>query len=249
VSGAPRLGALLDELGWRPEHLARRLNDFAAMHGRPERVHVKTPYKWLGGDIPRSPWPALMAPLLAQELHRPVTSADLGWPPQAVQAVPACAGLVLPWTAAGGLQATQIVTEAVPMQRRMFLTLFGTAMTSPAHEWLIAAEVGDSSRGAGAQLPVGVPDHLDAITHNLRRLDDHLGGGAPLNLVRQHLATVVDLLKHRRYTDAIGRRIHTTVAELLRLAGWLSFDESMHPHAQRSGSLPCTRRTPPVTAP
>jgi len=55
--------------------LARRLNSFAALHGRSERVHAKTPYKWLLGDRPRSPWPALVT----GELGRPITTADLGW--------------------------------------------------------------------------------------------------------------------------------------------------------------------------
>ena len=48
--------AVLTELGWKPETLARRLNSFAALQGRAERVHVKTPYKWLRGDRPRAPW-------------------------------------------------------------------------------------------------------------------------------------------------------------------------------------------------
>ena len=234
MSATPHpLGVLLQELGWRPEHLARQLNDFAAAQGRPERVHLKTPYKWLAGDLPRSPWPALIPALLTGELHRPVTCVELGWPEQSLHLVPACAGLILPWSAAGGLQATQIVTDAVPMQRRMFLTLFGTAMTSPAHEWLIAAQVGDSGHTSGTHLPVEVVDHLDSITDNLRRMDDHLGGAQTLDLVRQHLATVVDLLEHRRYSDTTGRRLHATAAELLRLAGWLSFDDSTHPQAQR----------------
>jgi len=49
------LAAVLQDLGWRPEELARRFNAFAAGQGRAERVHLKTPYKWLRGDCPRSP--------------------------------------------------------------------------------------------------------------------------------------------------------------------------------------------------
>lgn len=72
------LAAVLTELGWKPEVLARRLNNFAALHGRGEQVHAKTPYKWLRGDRPRSPWPTLIAALLTGELGRPLTTADLG---------------------------------------------------------------------------------------------------------------------------------------------------------------------------
>jgi UDP-N-acetylmuramyl tripeptide synthase len=34
------LAGVLAELGWQPEVLARRLNGFAALHGRAERVHT-----------------------------------------------------------------------------------------------------------------------------------------------------------------------------------------------------------------
>ncbi|MGH3914888.1 MAG: hypothetical protein ACRDTC_15990 [Pseudonocardiaceae bacterium] len=94
------LAAMLTELGWKPETLARRLNGFAALHGRVERMHVKTPYKWLLGVRPRSPWPALTAALLTGELGRPVTAAELGWGGAGVEAVSAISGLVLPWTVA-----------------------------------------------------------------------------------------------------------------------------------------------------
>lgn len=50
------LARVLTELGWKPEVLARRLNNFAALHGRGERMHVKTPYKWLHGTAPRAQW-------------------------------------------------------------------------------------------------------------------------------------------------------------------------------------------------
>lgn len=46
-------------------------------------------------------------------------------------------------------------------------------------------------------------------------------------------ARTVGLPQDGSYTDTIGRRLHTTVAELLRLAGWLSFDSGRHADAQR----------------
>ncbi|MGH3903314.1 MAG: hypothetical protein ACRDTE_03825 [Pseudonocardiaceae bacterium] len=66
-TGTSAFTVVLTELGWKPEVLARRLNSFAAVQGRTERVHAKTPFKWLRGDRPRSPWPALAAALLTDE--------------------------------------------------------------------------------------------------------------------------------------------------------------------------------------
>jgi tetratricopeptide (TPR) repeat protein len=228
------LADLLAEVGWQAETLAHRLNGFATRHGYPNRVHPKTPYKWITrGETPRAPWPDLVAALISEELGRLVQPADLGWPSGETEALSAMTGLVLPWTAQGSLHALHVVADAEPMHRRLFLTLLGTAVTSPAHEWLIAHPADDVARGSGQHVSNEVVDHLDHITDGLRRLDDELGSGQVLGLVREHLRTVTDLLDNRRYTDLVGQRLHATAAELLRLAGWLSFDAGRHPQAQR----------------
>lgn len=78
----------------------------------------------------------LAAALLTDELGRAVVPADLGWDAGDVELVSAISGLVLPWTVAGSLRAVRVVTDAVSMERRIFLTLLGTAATAHAHEWL-----------------------------------------------------------------------------------------------------------------
>ena len=139
----------------------------------------------------------------------------------------------LPWTATGGLLAAHAVTDAGGMERRNLLVLLGAAATSTAHEWLIARSAPDMNRPAGRPVPPGVVDHLDEIAAHLRRMDDQLGGGSLLALVRQQVRSVINLLDERRYTETVGKRLHTTLAELLRLAGWLSFDTGQHAGAQR----------------
>ncbi len=230
------LAGVLAELGWKPEVLARRLNSFAAVQGRAERVHAKTPYKWLRGDRPRAPWPVLVAALVTDEVGRPVSAAELGWgSADAMEAVAASSGLVLPWTVAGSLRALRVVTDAGSMDRRILLTLLGAAVCAPAHEWLITGpdEVAALGRSSGSPLPMEAVDSLDAIVGQLRRMDDRLGSGTLLRLVRSHLQHVYELLDQRRYPEAVGRRLHASAGELLRLAGWLAFDSGRHPQAQR----------------
>jgi len=76
-------------------------------------------------------------------------------------------------------------------------------------------------------------DHLDDIVGTLRRMDDLRGGGTLLRLIQVHLRHVVELLDQRRYPESVGRRLHATAGELMRLAGWLAFDSGKHPTAQR----------------
>jgi hypothetical protein len=230
---SPPLGELLAALGMSGDRLARRLNACAETLGRPERVHPKTPYKWIKGEVPRAPWRSLAALVLSQEFGRPITVADLGWPPDALECAPATAGLQTPWTPAGTLRAVQAVTDAGPMDRRKFLLLMGASITSPAHEWLIAHPAGHITRATGATVPLDIVDHLDQITAALRRVDDQVGGGQLLHLVHEHLRYVTSLLREGRYSDTVGRRLHATASELLRLAGFVAFDDAQHGRAQR----------------
>lgn len=141
---------------------------------------------------------------------------------------------VAPWTAQGGIRSARAALEGDSMHRRAFLTATAMAVTSPAQDWLIAPPVTAARSATGTVLPPGVVDQLDDITAQLRRMDDQLGGaGGLLPLVRQHLTHAVDLIEHRRYTDTVGRRLHSSAAELARLAGWLSFDAGRHVSAQR----------------
>lgn len=119
------------------------------------------------------------------------------------------------------------------MDRRLFLILSGAALTSPAHEWLIARPTDDLSRRTGRLVGASIVDNLRRITDELRRMDDQIGSGSLMQVVRSQAAYVADLLKNGRYGDSVGRDLYGTLSELLRLAGWLSFDAGRHAEAQR----------------
>ncbi|WP_157515842.1 hypothetical protein [Nocardiopsis trehalosi] len=78
---------------------------------------------------------------------------------------------------------------------------------------------------------------MDLLEHHLaelRRLDDTAGGGAlSQRYVRTALASVLDLLRHSRYSPAIGTRLLRNAAGLAQLAGWMAFDASLPAAAQR----------------
>lgn len=142
-------------------------------------------------------------------------------------------GLDVGWTAAGTLAALRQVCEAGRVDRRRFIALTGAALTAPAHGWLIAASAHEVGRDRGAPIDDGVVDHLDEIVGQFRQMDDRLGGGSLIGVVEAQAGYVAQLLDERRYSDTVGRRLHGTAAELLRLGGWLSFDAGHHGQAQR----------------
>ncbi len=142
-------------------------------------------------------------------------------------------GLAAPWTPGGTLAVVRELSEENPMDRRDFLILSGAALTSSAHEWLIAGPTDDLVQRTGRFIGAPMVEHLRQITDELRRMDDQMGGGSLINVVRSQARYVADLLKNGRYDDSVGRDLYGTLAELLRLAGWLSFDAGHHPDAQR----------------
>jgi len=225
----------MQRAGLSPEQFARRLNKYAAELGLQNRIDQKTPYKWFRGVTPREPWPALAAAVLGAELATDVLVEDLGWKASArgIAYVSANAGLLLPWTARGAVTAITEVTETDAMNRRVFLQLVGGALTEPALDWLIARPAGDVGHNLGRRIQHDHVDAVEQITTQLRRMDDQFGGGTVLDLVQAQIRFVLDLLRHHRYGSSVGTRLHGATAELLRLAGWLSFDAGHQAQAQR----------------
>ncbi|HXS65052.1 MAG TPA: tetratricopeptide repeat protein [Streptosporangiaceae bacterium] len=229
------LRALLQRASLSPEQFAKRLNVQASELGLKQRIDQKTPYKWFRGAVPRQPWPTLAAHLLSATLGIEVSSEDLGWGVGNADmlCVPADVGLVLPWTTAGALSAATEVMDGAAMDRRIFLGLTGGALTTPAFDWLIARPADDASRLAGRRIKDVAVDNIEQQTAQLRRMDDQLGGGATLALVRAQVRHVVELLRDGSYTSSVGTRLNAAAAELMRLAGWLSYDAGQNPLAQR----------------
>ncbi|HVK24291.1 MAG TPA: XRE family transcriptional regulator [Actinokineospora sp.] len=63
------------------------------------------------------------------------------------------------------------------------------------------------------------------MTRTFRRLDNRFGGGHARSTVSGYLASeVVPLLRTARATDAVRVELHSAVAELNQLAGWMAYD-------------------------
>jgi transcriptional regulator with XRE-family HTH domain len=137
------------------------------------------------------------------------------------------------WTVAGTLASAREVSEVSAVERRSFILLTSAAVSVSAHDWLIARPVGDVSSSAGRRITPSLVDDLDVMTGKLREIDDQIGGGSLVSIVSAQAGYVAGLLRDYRYSDSVGRRLHGTLGELLRLGGWVSFDVGRQAQAQR----------------
>lgn len=103
-----------------------------------------------------------------------------------------------------------------------------------AHQWLITDPPHLIDVRAGRRVGEHLAMELEQRVIQLRRLDDHLGGGDLATLVETELADTIRLLAEASYAEGIGRRLLVVVGELAQLAGWTLSDAGAHQAAARA---------------
>ncbi|WP_245192832.1 helix-turn-helix domain-containing protein [Amycolatopsis alba] len=93
-----------------------------------------------------------------------------------------------------------------------------------AHEWLVADGPARVHRSAGRRVGQSFATELEQRVNDLRRLDDTVGGGDLIPLVRRELAETSAVVKCADYSEAVGRRLLVAVGELSQLVGWVASD-------------------------
>jgi len=235
------LAGYLTRLGWTTHNLAHHLNALAATLRLPDRVHPKTPRRWMQAIAPRAepcrprqPWPGLVCALLSERLHEPVTLAALGWDSGVGSLfVPADHGLDQAWDPAGAVASLREVLDADGMDRRHFWVITGTSLTAFAHAWIF-----DPARVAaavqGKRVDYSVVNDLQLVAEARRRLDDVLGGGpALLRTLREDLRLTLEIIDNASYTEEVGKGLYSVAAEFARLAAWTAYDTDQPALAQR----------------
>lgn len=231
----PVLAWALEVLDWSPERLARMLNRELVTLNHHRRISRNSPAQWRDLNmVPRPPIPAITAHVLSQSLDRPLSVHEL-WQgrahdPQLI--VPADFGLDQPWNPAGTVEILHTV-RSDRMLRRQFLSISGLALTGPAMEWAVEpAEAAIAATHGDRVLPESV-NLVDSTVAGLRRLDDSGGGSFVLGAAESQLSLVIDLLRNGRYDSSLARRLHSTVANLAQLAGYVCQDHGDEARAQR----------------
>ncbi|MFJ2870173.1 carph-isopro domain-containing protein [Streptomyces sp. NPDC087298] len=228
------LAGCLDELGWSPKALARKLNRvFGA-----GTVAESAPYHWRdGGSLPRSPLPMMAAYVLSQELGRAVSVAEL-WQGRAGDSsalVPADTDLARAWTVQGMEAIVEDWVMGGIVDRRRFLAISGAGLLA------IVAQYLDGTAGRGQYAPRMAPpsgagplvDQVEQHLPMLQLLDDEYGGARHLPYVGAQFRSVGLLIHEGGHSPVVTSRLIRALAEIGQLAGWMAFDAADHGLAQR----------------
>ncbi|GAA0359265.1 hypothetical protein NE235_17270 [Actinoallomurus spadix] len=231
-----KLKDLLEEVGWRPESLARRINAaISTMRRENRQIHHKTPYRWLNrGEVPHAPVPEVVVWLLADATGRDLTF-DQVWPrgaPRSSLLLPADHRLDLPWDAGGLLRLLEEWSHPM-LTRRTFMAVSGMTLTRHAWQWA-EAPVPALASAVREGDPVTAPmlELVEEIVARCRRLDER-HGAAGAAFVADQFACVSRLLRRSRYDARTGRRLTSALAQLAQTSGFMAFDSARDGEAQR----------------
>ncbi|GAA0338483.1 hypothetical protein [Streptomyces blastmyceticus] len=196
------LTSCLQRLSWSPERLAREINRICGTG----TISSKAPYNWLKGSRPRGRLPHVVAKILSGRLGETVT-VDALW-----SVKPAA-------RSTGGLH--------LPPQRGTPERQSGREAVDAAVDWLVDTDRPPVARTGGEEVGPAMLAALVARICQLRRLDDTCGGKLVLDWTLQDLRWARKLAAEASYDEPTGVRLHTAVAELGQLAGWIAADLGM----------------------
>jgi transcriptional regulator with XRE-family HTH domain len=101
------------------------------------------------------------------------------------------------------------------------------------HEWLVTDPPQVYEMHAGRRIGPATVEQVEQRVHQLRLLDDHVGGLDTYQLVTGELNTTLTLLRQAAYTEPVGRRLLAVIGELCQLAGYVAADAGRQREATR----------------
>ncbi|MGV9280434.1 hypothetical protein [Streptomyces sp. NPDC003730] len=230
-----RLAALMQEGDFSHKSLARAVVAAAARSGEDITCDHTYVTRWLKGAIPRGNMPQLIGDAIGRKLGRRITIDDIGMGDAAVSAVQPDLGLEFAdhheatvktvadlWRA--DLAEADLLVRAQPDS---------AAWNTAALRWLVAPP--DREPACTGNRAIGVVDveMVRSTSDAFSMLDGKFGGGHARRALIQYLHTDVRPMLDGKYSDAVGKQLHSAVAEALLLAGWMSYDSGLHGVAQR----------------
>ncbi|MHC3428203.1 hypothetical protein [Streptomyces sp. DT18] len=229
------LAALMQEAGLSHKSLARAVVAVAARSGEVITCDHTYVTRWLKDSIPRGNTPRFIADAIGRKLGRQLTLDDVGMGSAAVSAVQPELGLEFadrPETTAktvadlwrADLADAQALVRAQPDS---------AAWNAASLRWIVAPPDGGLSRAGNRSIGAVDVDMIRSTADAFSMLDGKFGGGHARRALIQYLHTDVRPMLDGKYSDNVGRQLHSAVAEALLLAGWMSYDSGLHGIGQR----------------
>ncbi|MGW3152168.1 Tat pathway signal protein [Streptomyces sp. NPDC001177] len=225
----PHLALWIAATGLSHGEIARRIAAAALRHGHrqiaPDATRIR---RWIDGERPRPPVPALLAEVLCEATGQPLTPGDLGLTAQG----PTMDGIQLPLLTEAAAQ-----TLAGWTQMDLFLDRRDTLKLALGAPLILAAErmLGATARRLNRDtkgFDADTATALEEVTAFFTTADAAKGGGLYRSAIVAQLADVA-----RRIQDGVPPSLKTRVfaatADLAALAGWVSHDSGRYATAQR----------------
>ena len=209
--------------------IARRIAAEAIRQGHrqiaPDATRIR---RWIDGERPRPPVPALLASVVSDAVGQPLTPGDLGL----TAAGPTLDSIQLPLLTEAAAQ-----TLAGWTQMDLFLDRRDTLKLALGAPLILAAErmLGGTARRlnrATKGFDADTTTALEEVTAFFTKADASKGGGLYRSAIVAQLAEVA-----RRIQDGVPpslkARVFAATADLAALAGWVSHDCGRYATAQR----------------
>lgn len=230
-----RLAGLMQEADFSHKSLARAVVTAAARAGEDVTCDHTYVTRWLKGSIPRGNMPQFIAGAIGAKLGRRLAIDDIGMGDAAVSAIQLDLGLDFadrPETTAKTV--TDLwradLAEAEPLVRAQ---PDSAAWNIATLRWLVAPPDAALTRTGGQAIGAVDVEMVRSTADVFSTLDGKFGGGHARRALIQYLHTDVRPMLDGQYSDAVGKQLHSAVAEALLLAGWMSYDSGLHGIAQR----------------
>ncbi|MEU1465485.1 Tat pathway signal protein [Streptomyces sp. NPDC005727] len=228
-SSNPHLALWIAATGLSHGEIARRVAAEAIRQGHrqiaPDATRVR---RWIDGERPRPPVPALLAAVISDLVGQPLTTGDLGL----TAAGPTLDSIQLPLLTEAAAQTLAGWTQMdLFLDRRDTLKLaFGAPLILAAERMLggVARRLNPSTKGFDADTTAA----LEEVTAFFTKSDASKGGGLYRKAIVAQLAEVASRIKDG-VPPSLKARVFAATADLAALAGWVSHDCGRYATAQR----------------
>lgn len=228
------LDTLLREARMSYTGLAARVVKLGELRGLDLRYNHSSVSRWLRGETPRRPTPALIAQALSEALGRTVALPDIGMAQRERSDPDAALRLTLrPSDTARFLAA--LAHDDLERRRALLDAGFDpAAFSSAALRWLLAPRADLADAQGSRAIGMADVESIREATRAFRVLDNRMGGGRVRSTVVDYLhGNVVPLLHDARCTEDVRNALFSAAAEVAQLAGWQAYDLEQQGVAQR----------------